>query len=407
MSRHLILLMILLILYTSNPASATTVTEAFLYGLIWEEQQIEPLTREELIVKGMSLLDLEPLTPQETTMILNNYTDAHQVSFFAREKMAQAIQQGIISGYGDNTLRPTNYASTEETKIILSRIFARFQPYKTTPSVINLSKIGHADIQFYLTKQATTQFQKDLFKLIKDSINNYSLQEGTFSIYVKELNTGYEYTYNPDHIGHSASLAKLYLAAIIYDWADRDKLDLNQKIMTPNGYQTIGHLTDIMINYSDNDAYNILFNFLGQETVSNEISKMGYNQSTIERNLFPAHTETIQYTQGELLTSAKDAGKVLEKIYHKEFGQYSQVFLDSLTDSIDDSRLPRAIDYQVPVPHKIGTNNYAVHDAGIVCLEDNPYIIVIMYNSENPVQLDYIEQIQRDIAAKVYAYMYK
>jgi len=53
----------------------------------------------------------------------------------------------------------------------------------------------------------------------------------------------------------------------------------------PDGRPTVGHYIKKILLVSDNDAYNRLYEFLGQEYINNSLQKMGYNNTQIIHRL--------------------------------------------------------------------------------------------------------------------------
>ncbi len=62
------------------------------------------------------------LTTIPNTTVLNKFVDADEIYFYAREAMAACIDKGLMSGYGDNTIKPNEYASRVEVALFIYRI---------------------------------------------------------------------------------------------------------------------------------------------------------------------------------------------------------------------------------------------------------------------------------------------
>jgi hypothetical protein len=56
----------------------------------------------------------------------------------------------------------------------------------------------------------------------------------------------------------------------------------------------------------------------------------------------------------------------------------NQLLLSALTNTIYNSRIPRAINYAVPVAHKTGTKDWVYNDAALILLPDNPFVLVVL-----------------------------
>ena len=62
------------------------------------------------------------LTSIPNTTVLNKFADKDDIYFYAREAMAACVDKGLISGYGDNTIKPNEYASRVEVALFIYRI---------------------------------------------------------------------------------------------------------------------------------------------------------------------------------------------------------------------------------------------------------------------------------------------
>ena len=62
------------------------------------------------------------LTSIPNTAVLNVFTDADSIDFYAREAMAACVDAGLMSGYGDSTINPKGNASRVEVALFIYRI---------------------------------------------------------------------------------------------------------------------------------------------------------------------------------------------------------------------------------------------------------------------------------------------
>lgn len=77
------------------------------------------ITREQLVAILYRMMG-----SPETEATLDNYTDKNTVQSWAKDAMAWAVEQGIVSGFEDNTLRPQNKATRAQVCSILVRYAA-------------------------------------------------------------------------------------------------------------------------------------------------------------------------------------------------------------------------------------------------------------------------------------------
>ena len=66
---------------------------------------------------------MESVTLEEN---LAGFTDADKISGYAIQAMNWAVGQGIMGGYGDNTLRPQGNAARAQAAAMLQRFCEKF-----------------------------------------------------------------------------------------------------------------------------------------------------------------------------------------------------------------------------------------------------------------------------------------
>ncbi len=59
-----------------------------------------------------------------TAKALNNYSDWSSIDFYARDAVAACVENNLMSGYGDGTIRPKGYATRVEVALFMQRIKA-------------------------------------------------------------------------------------------------------------------------------------------------------------------------------------------------------------------------------------------------------------------------------------------
>ena len=122
--------------------------------------------------------------------------------------------------------------------------------------------------------------------------------------------TDHHFNLRPDDYFYPASTVKLPIAILALQRLhelDIDGLDFNTTMITeedgdrqslvyndpstPDGRPTIAHYIKKILLVSDNDAFNRLYEFLGQEYINNTLHKMGYEQTQIIHRLNVSLTE--------------------------------------------------------------------------------------------------------------------
>lgn len=231
---------------------------------------------------------------------------------------------------------------------------------------------------------------------IADSVVNshpYWKDHGVFGFYVRELKTGYEGGFNAvkvdnEGLGYfqTASTAKLFVGCAVAYLDYIGEIELDSSIydeVTGRTYQ-LREITATMISHSVNDYFNVLLRYIGVERVNEVIRSLGAKHTTIFCELLPGSYVNREInikrygTTKAPRTTPRDLGLFLELVYNEAFGEEnSKLLMNALLGCIYDSRIPRSIDYAVPVAHKTGSHSYSYNDAGIVLLPDNPYIVVV------------------------------
>ncbi len=82
-----------------------------------------PIRRQDMATLAYRVLSSEGvLTSIPNTAILNKFSDANDIYFYAREAIAACVDAGLMSGYGDGTINPNAYASRVEVALFIYRI---------------------------------------------------------------------------------------------------------------------------------------------------------------------------------------------------------------------------------------------------------------------------------------------
>lgn len=266
------------------------------------------------------------------------------------------------------------------------------------------------NIVFCDSVPSTSQkYEDDIKMIIEKNLDLYFKgSKGEFGIFVKELNSGLSCGYNEEKILNSASTVKLFMASVIYDLDNINKLKLDSMITDPytGKKYNLKNITHKMISHSVNDYFNILFRYIGKKKANEVVLELGARNTYLSNEIEPSslgvnRTNNLERygTSKSPTTTAQDLGLFLELAYTNAFGdENSQLLIDSLLKNIYHDRLPLSINYESKVAHKTGTCSGSVYnDAGIVYLEDNPYIIVILSKNVKSNSLGTIRKISKDI----------
>lgn len=215
----------------------------------------------------------------------------------------------------------------------------------------------------------------ETIKLFNEKTKNLS---GVYAFYVVRLADGFSYGQNSSEEMQAASLIKLPVFIALYKEAEASRIDLDSEYRLKESDKTGGsgsiigraagtiltyrELAEYMGQQSDNTAYTILVNLLGEEAIQEVIDDMGMLDTTIEDNQ----------------TSPRDIGLFFEKLWNGSLvsAESRDEILGFLTDTIYEDHLKKGIPNEI-VAHKYGREVHVVNDAGII-LNTKPFVLVIM-----------------------------
>jgi len=151
-------------------------------------------------------------------------------------------------------------------------------------------------------------------------------------------------------------------------------------------FWTNDQLVNLMGQYSDNTAFAVIRNRVGEEKINQTIKDLKMEKTSLEE------FETTPLDIARLFKAVFDEGVINKK--------HRQAFLDSLTETIFEERIPKGMPEEIKVAHKIGTDTGTYSDGGIVFSID-PFILVVM--SKNAAQ-GKAETLIADFASLVYEF---
>lgn len=230
----------------------------------------------------------------------------------------------------------------------------------------------------------------DLKDKIMDIISSTRARVG---VGIKHLNSQKEILINEEIIFPSASLIKLFILAEACNQMKSGKVALNQSLylnnevkvggdgilkeLNPGHEFTLMEMLTLMIILSDNTATNMIIDLLGMENINKLIYSLGFESTVLQRKMmdFKAAEEGKQN-----YTAVKDILKYFNSLYNGVLidRQYSNLMIDILKKQQVKGRLDLYLPEGVVIAHKTGDLDYLEHDAGIVYLEKNPYIICVL-----------------------------
>jgi beta-lactamase class A len=265
-----------------------------------------------------------------------------------------------------------------------------------------------------LLREARKAAWQDLQQHIKSEIGQF---KGEAGIVIKDLETGWELSYEKTKLFPSASLAKIPLMAACFSAADQGRIKLDHNIALKPSDKLIGsgvlkdmpagtafsveRLIGLMIYDSDNTATNIVTNLVGIDYLNNAFKGFGLKNTELSRKIADYR---LRDKGIENYTTAEDMALLLEKIYRRELGNknVSDQCIRILKLTRMNDRIPKYLPAEITIAHKTGLENGVCHDAGIVFTHKGSFIICVLTRHANSNSTP-----SKEFIAKVALYAYK
>ena len=233
-----------------------------------------------------------------------------------------------------------------------------------------------------------TEWKKKIEKII-------SQVEGNVCINFYDLNKNNGFSVNGDKKVLSASMIKLLILAELMKKIFENKFSLSDTVMMANfmkiggdgvlkelntGHHfTLKELATLMIIVSDNQATNILIDFLGMENINQLGKELDLKETFLGRKMMDAEARKNGYDN---YTCADDISLLLKLIYQEKLinKEASQLMLDILLRQQQGERLQRYLPSDIKIAHKCGDLDNLENDGGIIWLGDRAYILVVLTN---------------------------
>ncbi len=220
-------------------------------------------------------------------------------------------------------------------------------------------------------------------------------QKGNIAVVIKNLKTREEIKINEKQVFPSASTIKLAIMSELLNKVNEGIIKLDDSIELTEAMKTggdgvlkelnIGHkftleeIMILMIIVSDNTATNILIDLLGMNNINAAIETLGLKNTRLQRKMMDSQAAR----EGkENLITAEDLAYLLELIYtgRNINNKYSDMMVNIMKRQQVKGRLDLYLPDDIVVAHKTGDLDCLEHDAGIVYLPKNHYIICVLTN---------------------------
>ncbi len=244
----------------------------------------------------------------------------------------------------------------------------------------------------------------ELTKSLDQGMNDFmATHGGDVSIYIETVDGTYSYGHGSEKVRRTASSIKLPFIAYVMTLVDQKQLDLNTELTYTAGFKidgtgiiqfepigttyTIGKLAELVIRYSDNVAYLMLLNHVGEQ----QFIQFLHELDPLSPNNRVFSTPRILSKAMKYVHDKKDSSKNINQLY-----EWMQ---DSTFDDGVAVGLPG-----VDVVHKTGwMPMYTVsNDISLVKDKKNPYYLTIMTSGYDE---SYSEKSISDLAAIIDDFM--
>ena len=227
--------------------------------------------------------------------------------------------------------------------------------------------------------------------------------EGLWSVYEKDLFSGEEVIVH-DRGMKSASVMKLFVMAAVYQAIADGELEKTSEITAR---------ISSMISVSSNEDANYLLSLLGHGEYAAGIDKVnqymydhGYSRRSHEFNGFQNEATIMDSSHTNRIT-ARDCARLLESVYHREFGSWA------VCSEIEKNMLNQQTRYKIPAGisrvsdstlsgNKTGEMNHVENDVAIVYSPACDYILCV-FSSDWENKDAALKRIQ-DISEEVWRY---
>lgn len=237
--------------------------------------------------------------------------------------------------------------------------------------------------------------------------------EGTWGIYAKNLNSNKDIeNYNENEQMSSASVMKLFIAAAAYQkQAETGENASTKNIIDKVKYNVDESAMKKMITISDNAAANSFIDTVGMDYINEYLKKNDYTKTKLNRKFIEKDKTELGLAPKDNLTSARDLGRLLEKIYSSQCEGADKI-LNYMKNQTRTSKIPAGVPSGIEVANKTGEtpkgyinadDPVVENDAAIVYKQDNNYVLVVLSSgvSSSDTAVDKIKQISERIYAKV------
>ncbi len=226
------------------------------------------------------------------------------------------------------------------------------------------------------------------------------------SLYFKDLKSNNEVSIDPTKSWIPASTIKAYVVLEAFRQRSLGLIDFDKTVtikaenVVPTELETdefprlregtqatIKQLVEAMIIQSDNTAYNTLLDILDRRNINLSLKNIGITETVVgeKLNLDDGQFQTDLQVLGRQpnTTTVKDLATFFDLLYNKKIANADEILTIFKRQKINDM-IPALLPNDIAVAHKTGDWAPIYHDGGVVYKPDNPFILTIFTNSDDP-----------------------
>jgi beta-lactamase class A len=214
---------------------------------------------------------------------------------------------------------------------------------------------------------------------------------GEIAAYYQDLHTGRSWGWNAEQDFPAASVIKVPILLAVLQAAQQGQISLEQKLAVEfkhhvggagvlfelhDGIEvTVLDLCRLMIVISDNVASNLLLDLLGEGAMAAFFAQLGLQRSVLGRRFMeqarPGHDNR---------TSANDMGVCLAALARGELldRSHTNQALSMMRRQQFREKIPLMLPPELSVAHKTGELDGVRHDAGLIEVPEQPYVLVLL-----------------------------
>lgn len=246
-------------------------------------------------------------------------------------------------------------------------------------------------LKFIFNSMKPSTQSENLSQVVQKSLEGAT---GTYAVSIKNLKTGESFNMNEHRVFESASLYKLWVMVSIVDQIQKGLLKedeiLTGEVQALNKKYNIAsedaELTEGTVSLTIKDALTQMITISHNYASLLLSSKIGL--SNVGRNLYKYDLLESLVGTGKTYptTTSFDTALFFEKLHKGELAntESTQRMIDLLKKQALNNKLPKYLPSDVVIAHKTGELGYFSHDAGIVFLPDQEYVIAILSQSNFP-----------------------